>query len=207
MDNYYYISQGNTPEEHLSYIEKVVKAGIGLVQLRMKGFSEEIYLSTAIKAKKICETGGATLIINDSIKVALQSNANGVHLGKLDNPPSEAKQILSKNMLVGGTANTIEDCLYHIQQGVDYIGLGPFRFTTTKKNLSPILGIEGYQKIMDALKENGHSIPVYAIGGITEKDISPLLNTGVSGIAASTLLSKKSPIELKELIHGTTKDC
>ena len=80
------------------------------------------------------------------------------------------------------------------RQQVDYIGLGPFTYTSTKKRLSPVLGLEGYQKIMEACQEEGIYLPVHAIGGIREDDIQPILSTGVTGIALSSLLKNSEDI-------------
>lgn len=188
MKRLYYISQGKTSEKHLQNIKNVCENGVKLVQLRMKNVTDEEFLKTAIKAKEICDKFKATLIINDNIFVANKVKT-GVHLGKEDESITKAKAIL-KNKIIGGTANTLEDCLQLIQQGVDYIGLGPFRFTKTKKNLSPILGLKGYQKILTELKKQGHTTPIYAIGGIKESDFNPLFETGIYGIAVSGLLSE-----------------
>jgi thiamine-phosphate pyrophosphorylase len=80
--------------------------------------------------------------------------------------------------------------------GADYLGIGPFRFTTTKKNLSPVLGLEGYSSILSQMKEANIEIPVVAIGGITYEDIPAILHTGVNGIALSgTILGADNPIE------------
>lgn len=198
MEKLYYISQGSLPLTHLKNIENVCRAGVKLVQLRMKNVAEQLYLQTAIDAKNICDEFNATLIINDSIEIAKKLNV-GVHLGKEDESIVKAKIVL-KNEIVGGTANTIEDCLKLIKNGVDYIGLGPFKFTQTKKNLSPILGLKGYVEVINELKKKGYSIPVYAIGGITEDDFNPLLKLGVHGIAVSGLLSNTDEIVVRRIV-------
>ncbi|HEY6899855.1 MAG TPA: thiamine phosphate synthase, partial [Puia sp.] len=82
----------------------------------------------------------------------------------------------------------IEDIREHYRQGADYIGLGPYRYTTTKKNLSPILGLEGYRRIMGQLKQEGLFVPVIGIGGIERKDAEALLGAGLHGIAFSGML-------------------
>lgn len=199
MQRLYYISQGHLPETHLVNIENVCKSGVKLIQLRLKNTSDLIYLETAKKAKQICDTYNAVLIINDAIKVAKQLSI-GVHLGKEDETILKAKQELPNNVLIGGTANTLEDCIQLIKQGVNYIGLGPFRFTETKQKLSPVLGLKGYETIVSALKNKGFAIPIYAIGGIEEKDFEYLFALGIYGVAASGLLTNKSEIAIKEIV-------
>ncbi|MCR8667261.1 thiamine phosphate synthase [Aestuariibaculum sp. M13] len=178
----HYISQGNTPEEHLENIQKACTHGAELVQLRLKNTVENTLLKTAEKARKITSHFQTRLIINDHYKIAKAVNADGVHLGKTDACPLEAREHLGKWFIIGGTANTLEDCQNLISKQVDYIGLGPFRFTKTKDNLSPILGLEGYQSILEQLKS---TTPIIAIGGIIEQDIPQLLQTGIYGIAMS----------------------
>lgn len=194
----YYISQGENPEEHIQNIRNVCKNGVRLVQLRLKNVSNELYLQTAKKVKVICNEFKATLIVNDNIMVAKEIGV-GVHLGKKDESITRAKSVL-ENVLIGGTANTLEDCLELINKKVNYIGLGPFRFTETKKNLSPILGVEGYNKIINELKNQGYTIPIYAIGGITESDFKSLFDVGVYGIAVSGLLSNANEKTVKQIV-------
>lgn len=178
----HYISQGGTPQEHLDNIQTACSFGAELVQLRLKNTNEKQVLETAQKAREITAHFQTRLIINDYYKIAKKVKADGVHLGKMDACPKVARKYLGKFYLVGGTANSLEDCKILVEKGVDYIGLGPFRFTTTKENLSPILGFKGYSEIIEALKTK---IPVIAIGGITIKDVIPLLKTNIYGIATS----------------------
>lgn len=184
-----YISQGQTVEEQLLNIKQVCEAGADWIQLRIKDQPEEVVLDAAKKTKVICELFGAQLIINDNINVAQKVKAAGVHLGKTDTSPSEARGVLGKDFIIGGTANTLDDCLYLIKQGVDYIGLGPYRFTKTKKNLSPVLGIGGYEGIINALLKKDIKLPVIAIGGVLTDDVLSLNRVGIYGIAVSGILT------------------
>ncbi|GAA3565844.1 thiamine phosphate synthase [Snuella lapsa] len=178
----HYISQGKTPQNHLDNIQKACVSGAELVQLRLKNLSQEQVLQTAEKARDITAHFQTRLIINDYYKIAQMVKADGVHLGKTDTCPTIAKKHLETWQLIGGTANTIQDCEVLIAKGVDYIGLGPFRFTRTKTKLSPVLGVSGYVRIVEALQTE---TPIIAIGGITLEDVTNLNNTGVYGIAVS----------------------
>ena len=144
MDRIYYISQGETPEEHLNNIWNVCDQGCHLIQLRLKDTSDEEYLETAKKALEICDSFNAKLIINDNVFVANQIDCFGIHVGKNDAKPTSIRKDIGENKIIGGTANTLEECLILVEQKIDYIGLGPFKFTETKKVLSPILGLEGF---------------------------------------------------------------
>lgn len=182
-----YISQGATPEKHLVNIQNACTAGSEWVQLRLKNQTDEVILETAKKAREITNHFQTRLIINDHYKIAKQVNADGVHLGKTDACPAVVREYLGKLFIIGGTANTLEDCKTLLEKQVDYIGLGPFRYTTTKKNLSPILGLEGYQVLLEELNTE---TPVIAIGGIVLEDVSPLLKTNIHGIAVSGEITK-----------------
>lgn len=191
--------------EKYSYLDSVriaLEGGCRWIQLRMKDASPEEILPIAEKALAMCREYHATFIIDDHVELAKQIKADGVHLGKLDMPIAEARRILGKDFLIGGTANTFEDILAHYQAGADYIGCGPFRFTTTKKNLSPVLGLEGYRHIVLQMKETDIHLPIVAIGGITKEDIPSLMKTGITGIALSgSILRAEHPTEeMKEIV-------
>jgi thiamine-phosphate pyrophosphorylase len=185
--------------EKYSYIESAeiaVRGGCKHIQLRMKDTPVSKVEETAFIVKKLCDEYNACFYVDDHVDVCKNVKATGVHLGKTDMHPVKAREILGKDFVIGGTANTFEDIVALHKAGVNYIGLGPFRFTTTKKNLSPVLGLEGYTYILQKCRENGISLPVFAIGGITKEDISKLMKTGISGIALSgTILNAKEPVE------------
>ncbi len=191
-----YISQGKSPEEQIANIEKALDVGCKWIQLRYKNKPIEEVLTLAKMVQKICKAYDAKLIINDHVEVAYQIDADGVHLGLNDISIAEARKLLKQNKIIGGTANTIEDVLQRVHEKCDYIGLGPFRFTTTKEKLSPILGLEGYQNILCELKNRNIEIPIYAIGGIEEDDIEKLVETGVYGIAVSGLITNHNHPEI-----------
>lgn len=182
----HYISQS----PHTDHILAACDAGCQWIQLRIKEALPEQVMPLAEAARKICDRYNASLIINDYPQIAVAVGAAGVHVGKLDMPVAAARAITGSEMIVGGTANTLADILQHVQDGASYVGVGPYRFTTTKKNLSPVLGLAGYQSILSSLKEKGIQIPVIAIGGILLEDIPALLEAGVHGIAVSGLITQ-----------------
>lgn len=194
-----YISQGNTIEEQLYNIHKALDAGCDWVQMRFKNQTAKDTFALAEAVKFLCEEYLANFIVNDNIYLAQQIAADGVHLGLTDMKIEEARAILVSTKIIGGTANTFEDIENHVKNGCDYIGLGPFRFTSTKEKLSPILGLSGYFDILEKMKKNKIEIPVYAIGGIDLKDISPLMETGIHGIAVSGMITNSD--QKKKLIQ------
>ncbi|MEE1308704.1 MAG: thiamine phosphate synthase [Bacteroidaceae bacterium] len=191
-----FISHFTEQHTYLDSIRLALEGGIKWVQLRMKEASEEEFLSVGTEARRLCDQHSATFIIDDHVELVHKLKADGVHLGKNDMPIAEARNILGKDIIIGGTANTFEDIAAHYQATANYIGCGPFRFTTTKKGLSPTLGLEGYRSIMTKVKEAGINIPVVAIGGITAEDIPDIMQTGIAGIALSgAILRAENPIE------------
>ena len=187
LSKLHYISQGKTPQDHLENIQKACENGAELVQLRLKEMTTETILETAEKARGITAQFNVKLIINDHYKIAKAVKADGVHLGKTDVCPLIVRAYLGNSFIIGGTSNTLEDCKVLIKKEVDYIGLGPFRFTETKKNLSPVLGLEGYKQLIDKLEKD---TPIIAIGGIGMEDVSAIIKTGVYGIAVSGTITK-----------------
>ncbi|GFD80275.1 thiamine-phosphate synthase [Tenacibaculum sp. KUL118] len=187
INKLHYITQGKTPEEHLENVQRACVSGAEWVQLRLKNLDPKTILETAQKAREITSHFQTRLIINDYYKVAKEIKADGVHLGKTDTCPLKAKEYLGDLYIVGGTANTLEDCKMLLEKKVDYIGLGPYQFTETKKNLSPVLGTTGYQMLLEELKT---TTPIIAIGGITIEDVSEVINTGVYGVAVSGAITQ-----------------
>jgi thiamine-phosphate pyrophosphorylase len=173
----------DAPGVHLQQIEGACRAGITWVQLRMKNATDETFLETAMAAKKICDGHGCRLVLNDRVAIAAEVRAYGVHVGKEDMPVAEARQWLGEEAVIGATANTAADVLEQFRRGADYVGLGPYRFTLTKKELSPVLGPEGIRDILHTLREASVPIPVIAVGGIGPGDTRVLQEAGVYGIA------------------------
>ena len=202
-----FISHSNERCSYLDGIRLSLEGGCKWVQLRMKDAPDEQVAQLGVQARGLCERYGAKLILDDRVELVAKTGADGVHLGKNDMPIAQAREILGPGKIIGGTANTFEDIVAHWKSGADYIGCGPFRFTTTKKNLSPILGLEGYRDIVARMKDAGITLPLVAIGGITAEDIPAILETGVDGIAVSgTVLRAEDPAaEMAKLIELTKR--
>ena len=163
-------------------------------------------LASNCRRVEACMAGGlANQSDADALHVDLAKaiGADGVHLGHEDMPVTEARERLGEEFLIGGTANTFDDVVALCRAGVDYIGCGPFRFTTTKERLAPVLGLAGYAALMARMAEAGLRTPVVAIGGITRADVPALMETGVQGIAVSgAVLRAADPVaEMNALLH------
>lgn len=186
--NLQYITAPKPEMSLCEQIEEVCRGGVRWVQLRIKNAGIAVILQEGHMAKEICHYYKALLIINDNVEVARQLQADGVHLGKEDMNPMEARKILGPQKIIGATCNTWDDILLRHRQGVDYIGLGPYAYTRTKEKLSPLLGLAGYTVLLEKMREAGITLPVFAIGGITDVDIPALMKTGIQGIALSGLI-------------------
>jgi len=200
-----YITQETKNLTHIDCVREACIAGVKWVQLRVKNKSNTEYLEIAKEAKIICDLYDVLLIINDNVAIAKEINAHGVHLGATDMYIAEARSILGDDAIIGVTANTLKDVERLIEQKADYIGLGPFAFTETKINLSPVLGLTGYAKLINELKTYYalSETPIVAIGGIGIDDIEPLMGTGIYGIAVSGLLTNDFSItdKLHEILE------
>lgn len=191
-----FITHSNTRYDYVEGARLALDGGCRWIQLRMKDAQEVEFLLAAKQIGAMCKEYGATFILDDHVEWVGITGADGVHLGKNDMPVDEARNQLGANRIIGGTANTFEDVERLWRQGANYIGCGPYRFTTTKKNLSPVLGLDGYRHIISKMKAHDINLPVVAIGGILQPDIKDVMATGVSGIAVSgAILNAENPVE------------
>lgn len=198
MEKLQYISQGFTIEDQEFNIRKTLENGVKWIQVRWKNAPEQEFIKLCEISKKLCSDHHAVCIINDHVQIAKDIDAHGVHLGLKDTSIEIARDVLGKNKIIGGTANTISDVLQRMNEPCDYIGLGPLRFTSTKEQLSPILGFEGYQNIIENLKEKSLEIPkIFAIGGVVLEDIELLQKIGIYGVAVSGQITNR-PSVIKE---------
>ncbi len=183
---------------------KAMEGGCRWIQLRMKDATPDEVAETARRLVVLCRQYGAKFILDDHVELVAATGADGVHLGKMDCPVEEARKLLGDKYIIGATANRYEDIAEAVKAGADYIGLGPYRYTTTKKKLSAILGLEGYRSILAQCRENGLAIPIVAIGGIGIDDVAPLMATGLSGVAVSgSILSAPDPVAYtRQLLKG-----
>lgn len=151
----------------------------------MKDATDAEVAEMAREITPICRETGTILVIDDRVDVVMETKVHGVHLGKHDMDPAKAREFLGPHAIIGCTANTADEILALARLDIDYIGLGPFRFTQTKENLAPVLGLDGYSEIIAKVRAAGCELPIVAIGGIEPSDVPALLDAGVNGIAMS----------------------
>ena len=204
-----YIERLQFITSEITDVKRSVEAGMRWVQLRIKDRTRNEIKPIAQEALAICKANGAVLIINDDPYLCAEINAHGVHLGQTDTPVMQARTVLGPTAIIGHTVNTQlqieQDTLLHPE--INYLGLGPFRYTTTKENLSPVLGLEGYRQIMHQYTNATpieKQIPIVAVGGITAEDVHALRSVGVHGVAISSALARASDIH--QAIHQFQKN-
>ncbi len=191
-------------------VQMVLEGGCKWIQLRIKDISDEEFRQTALEIIPLCKENEAFLVFDDRVELAMEMGVHGVHLGKNDMNPLQARETMGAEAIIGVTANTADDILRLKGWDVDYVGLGPFRYTTTKKNLSPILGPDGYREVVNKVREADIPLPIVAIGGITLEDIPEIMATGVNGVAVSgSIINAPNPVkytrQLIETLNSTKK--
>jgi thiamine-phosphate pyrophosphorylase len=186
------ITQNGVPLGHAEQVRRLCAAGVRWVQLRLKDAPRDAWLATAREAVAHCRAHGAVCIVNDSVEIAREAGADGVHLGRLDLDWREARRRLGPGPILGGTVNTDADARRAAEAGcLDYVGVGPLRFTRTKKELAPLRGFEGIRQLVGLLP----GLPAWAIGGVEVADVAPLRALGVAGTAVCSALLRDDRID------------
>ncbi len=180
-----FITNTDSRVDVVTQIREVIEGGGRWIQIRMKDAPDDEIRKVVEQIKPLCIEKEAFLILDDRVELAKELNVGGVHLGKNDMPPAQARVMLGAAAVIGVTANSFHDIEPVRNLDIDYIGVGPFRHTSTKKNLAPILGADGLSEIVRKMKENDIAIPVVAIGGIVLGDVEEIMRLGANGIAVS----------------------
>lgn len=186
------LTQDALPWSHAEQARRLCAGGARWIQLRMKQAQHDEWLATAREVVRVCRDASALCIINDSVEIALAADADGVHLGKLDREWRDARALLGPNKILGGTINNMEDVERAKAAGcLDYVGVGPWRFTVNKTNLAPLLGASGVHQLIVALG----GLPAWIIGGIELADLPGAQSVGAAGVAVSSALYRGGEIE------------
>lgn len=204
-----FITHCNDKVSYFDSARLALEGGCKWIQLRMKDALASEVEEMAKRILPLCRTHEAVFIIDDHVDVCRNVHADGVHLGKNDMKPEEARSILGDKFIIGATCNTYDDILA-VSSVADYVGCGPFRYTTTKKNLAPVLGLDGYRDIIWKTRSNGINIPIVAIGGIVFDDIADVLDAGPNGVALSgAVINAENPADeayrISRLINNRNK--
>jgi thiamine-phosphate pyrophosphorylase len=186
-------------------VEKAIKGGVTFVQLREKNLDEESFQNEAIEIQKLCRKYNVPFVINDNVEIAKMIDADGVHVGQSDMKAGNVRAIIGEDKILGVSAQTVEQALIAEKEGADYLGVGAV-FPTGSKSDADDVSYQTLKEICSAV-----TIPVVAIGGIGEDNVSKLENSGISGIAVISAIFAADDIEsatksLKKLTKQVVKN-
>lgn len=187
-----------------SQVKKALEGGATIIQLREKNLDYDSFLKEAIDIKKLCHEYGVKFIVNDNIKVAIECDADGVHVGQDDMDVTEVRELIGKDKIIGLSAQTVEQAKLAEKQGADYLGVGAVFTTSTKKDAKNVT-FEELREICDSV-----DIPVVAIGGISKDNAIELKGTGIDGISVISAIFAQKDIkgaaeELKNISQEIVK--
>jgi len=171
-------------------IRKAVKGGVTMVQLREKKAGSREFYQLAVAVKMELDAAGIPLIINDRLDIALAAGADGLHIGQEDLPLPLAAELMPAGSIIGISASSVEQGRDAVRLGASYIGAGPVFYTSTKEDASCPIGLEGLREIKKL-----NNIPLIAIGGINEDNLSMVKNAGADGAAVVSALMGNPDIE------------
>lgn len=187
-------------------VEAALKGGVSCVQLREKALDEASFLQEAEQIKKLCHRFNVPFIINDNVELAIECQADGVHVGQTDMSAQSVREKVGPNMIIGVSAHTVEEALQAQANGANYLGVGSAFNTSTKQDVS-VIAKETIRAITEAV-----NIPVVAIGGINQQNIAQLKGTKVAGVAVVSAIFaakdiEKACIELRALSNEMVNTC
>lgn len=179
-----FLTLDDAPLGHVRQAELACAGGVRWVQLRAKGLGFGEWVALARDVVAACRAHGAICVINDSPVVAVESGADGVHLGRADASPAEARRLLGDSTWVGVTLNQPGDLVRLSAGRPDYVGVGPFRATATKPGHAPVHSDDSLRELVAAA-----SLPAYVIGGLRLDDLQAVRASGARGAAVSSALA------------------
>ena len=186
----HYLTQDLVERTHITQVQLACEAGAKWIQYRCFSKSDNELLEDLHTISAICDDWGATLLVTDHIHLLSQADIQGVHIEDMQADFLSIREKIGEEKTLGASANTVDDIRRIAKSGVvDYIGCGPLRVTYTKPNNYGLLGIEGYNLIVQTMKNEGIDIPLIAVGGVSVLDVGDLLQAGVYGIAVSAAIN------------------
>jgi len=182
---------------HVELARLAINGGADAIQFRQKSGSTREMIETAREMRKICAENGATFIVNDRVDVAIAAEADGVHLGQDDFPIPVARKLLGDDVIIGGSASTIEEARQCLLEGADYVGFGPVYPTTSKDDANPVTGIPILKQVVKAI-----SLPIIVIGGVSAENVPEVMRAGAHGIAViSAVCCQDDPEKATRALH------
>lgn len=182
-------------------VEESLKGGATMIQLREKHLDHEHFLKEAKEIKELCRKYQVPFLINDDVDLAVEVDADGVHVGQHDMEAGEVRKKIGPNRILGVSAQTVEQALLAQQAGADYLGVGAV-FPTGTKDDADAVSIQTLGEICHAV-----SIPVVAIGGIGQHNVMQLAGSGICGIAVVSAIYAQPDIQnAASTLHALAKE-
>jgi thiamine-phosphate pyrophosphorylase len=202
-------SQNCRGRDPRAVLEDALAGGVTLVQFREKGEAAkkgEDLVKLAMDLKGICHQKGIPFLINDDVDLAVEVDADGVHIGQDDSEYKSVRKKLSAGKIIGVSCHSLEEAKDAVHAGADYIGVGPMYFTQTKEDIQDVKG----PQVIKQIREAGLSIPIVGIGGISKSNAPEVLKAGADGMAVISAITHAAfPMEAaKELsaVHNSVKN-
>lgn len=192
----------------LHQVELAIEGGATFIQLREKNLDEQHFLKEAVDIQELCKKHHIPFVVNDNVAIALQMNADGVHVGQSDMEAGKVREKLGADKILGVSAETVEQAILAEKNGADYLGVGAV-FPTGSKTDAADVSLDTLREICKSV-----SIPVVAIGGISQQNVCELKGTGIVGIAVISAIFGQSDIKdateklsqsVQELLQGAVK--
>lgn len=173
----------------LGQVKEALEGGVTCVQLREKQLDDKSFLSEALEIRELCRVYDVPFIVNDNVDIAVKCKADGIHVGQRDMEAGDVRSIVGKDMIIGVSAQTVEQALAAQKAGADYLGVGAVFSTSTKTDACEVT-FQTLREICSAV-----SIPVVAIGGINKNNILKLSGSGADGVAVVSAIFAAEDIE------------
>ena len=170
-------------------VESALKGGVTCVQLREKTLSGSEFLAEAVMIRELCRAYQIPFIINDNVEIAIQCEADGVHVGQEDGLAADVRRRIGEKMIMGLSAHTAEEAAKAVEDGADYLGVGAVFSTSTKRDASALS-----RQTMEAIRKSV-TVPIVAIGGINKENICRLSGSGADGVALVSAIFSAGDIE------------
>lgn len=182
---------------HVELTRLAIKGGADTIQFRQKSGSTREMIEVAKQMKQLCAENGVTFIVNDRVDVAIAAEVDAVHLGQDDFTIPLARKLLGEDVIIGGSASTIEEARDCLSEGADYVGFGPVYPTTSKDDASPVTGIPMLKQVVEEIP-----LPIIVIGGVSAENIPDVMRAGAHGIAViSAVCCQEDPEEATRALH------
>lgn len=202
---YFIMGSNNCMKDPLAVLKEALDGGVTLFQFREKGegaLTGEKRLQFAKEVQALCKEYGVPFIVNDDVELAIELDADGVHVGQDDEGITSVRERMG-DKIIGVSTHTIEEARWAIENGADYLGVGPIFPTSTKKDTKAVQGTKG----LAHFREQGIMIPIVGIGGITIENTASVIEAGADGVSiiSAISLAESAYESTKELVEEVSK--